>query len=192
MKPNELPRCLTYERGGFNLTDSEKDRYLNEAIRAHGDYLKRLIYTYVKDIQKTEDIVQDVFIKFYKTMEQFEGRCSRKTYLYRIAVNECQNYLKSWHYRMFDVTEKIKFWTNKDSAEAEYIQKEQNQTIAVLVSKLPVKYREVIWLYYYVELSVLEIADVLDCSVNTVKTRLARGRKLAKISFEECVGDYEY
>ncbi|MER2107386.1 MAG: sigma factor-like helix-turn-helix DNA-binding protein [Solibacillus sp.] len=60
------------------------------------------------------------------------------------------------------------------------------------MSKLPVKYREVIWLYYYVELSVLEIADVLDCSVNTVKTRLARGRKLAKISFEECVGDYEY
>ncbi|MER2107385.1 MAG: sigma factor [Solibacillus sp.] len=91
------------------MTDSEKDRYLNEAIRAHGDYLKRLIYTYVKDIQKTEDIVQDVFIKFYKTIEQFEGRCSSKTYLYRIAVNECQNYLKSWHYRMFDVTEKLNF-----------------------------------------------------------------------------------
>lgn len=174
------------------MTENEKERYLNEAMQVHGDYLKRLIYTYVKDLQKAEDIVQDVFIKFYKTMEQFEGRCSRKTYLYRIAVNECQNYLKSWHYRMFDVTEKIKLWTNKDSAETEYIQKEQNQTIAVLVSKLPVKYREVIWLYYYVELSVLEIADVLDCSVNTVKTRLARGRKLAKISFEECVGDYEY
>ena len=174
------------------MTVDEKEQCLNEAMDQHGDYLKHLIYTYVKDIQKTEDIAQEVFIKFYKSLDRFEGRSSIKTYLYRIAVNECQNYLKSWHYRKFEVTEKIKMWKNRDSAESEFIHKEQNQTIAELVNQLPVKYREVIWLYYYVELSVAEIAEVLNCSVNTVKTRLARGRKLAKITIEESVGQYEY
>jgi len=174
------------------LNLEEKERYLNEAMEQHGDYIKRLIFTYVRDFQKTEDITQDVFVKFYKNLERFEGRSSVKTYLYRIAVNECRNYLKSWHYRRFEVTEKIKMLRNRVSVEAEYIQREHNQNIADLVKTLPIKYREVIWLYYYLELSVSEIAEVLKCSNNTVKTRLARGRKRAKLSFEEREVEYEY
>ncbi|KGX91827.1 sigma-70 family RNA polymerase sigma factor [Pontibacillus marinus] len=170
----------------------EKERYLNEAMEQHGDYLKRLIYTYVKDFQKSEDIVQEVFVKFYQNLENFEGRSSIKTYLYRIAVNECNNYLRSWHYRKLEVTEKIKKIKKRISVEGEYIQKEQSQTVAQLVSGLPVKYREVIWLYYYVELTVPEIAEVIKCPANTVKTRLARGRKLAKLTVEESEMEYEY
>lgn len=168
------------------------ETYLNEVMNQHGDYLKHLIYTYVKDIQKTEDIVQEVFIKFYRSLDRFEGRSSIKTYLYRIAVNECQNYLKSWHYRMFEVTEKMKLWKSRASAESEILNREQNQTIANLVNHLPVKYREVIWLYYYVDLSVFEIAEVLNCSANTVKTRLVRGRQLAKMTIEEGVMEVEF
>ena len=174
------------------MTVDEKEQYLNSALDEYGDYLKHLIYTYVKDIQKSEDIVQDVFIKFYNSLDRFDGRATIKTYLYRIAVNECKNHLKSWHFRKFEVTEKIKMWKNRESAESEVIRKEQSETIADIVNQLPVKYREVIWLFYYLELSVAEIAEVLNCSVNTVKTRLARGRKQAKISIEESVGQYEY
>lgn len=174
------------------MTVDEKERYLNNAMEQHGDYLKRLIFTYVKDIQKAEDIVQEVFIKFYKNLERFEGRSSMKTFLYRIAINESRNYLRSWHYRKIEVTEIIKTWKNLVTVESEYIQKEQNQTIADIVNSLPIKYREVLWLYYYMELSVKEIADVLKCSVNTVKSRLARGRKLVKITIEESAGEYEF
>lgn len=174
------------------MTVDEKERYLNNAMEQHGDYLKRLIFTYVKDIQKAEDIVQEVFIKFYKNLERFEGRSSMKTFLYRIAINESRNYLRSWHYRKIEVTEIIKTWKNLVTVESEYIQKEQNQTIADIVNSLPIKYREVLWLYYYMELSVKEIADVLKCSVNTVKSRLARGRKLIKITIEESTGEYEF
>lgn len=170
----------------------EKERYLNEAMEVHGDYLKRLIFSYIKDYQKAEDIVQDVFVKFYKHLERFEGRSSIKTYLYRIAVNECNNYIRSWHYKKLEFTEKIKMLNNRASAEREWIQREQQQNIAELINGLPVKYREIIWLYYYIELSVPEIADVLKCSVNTVKTRLVRGRKLAKLTFEESEVEYEY
>ncbi|MEQ2525068.1 sigma-70 family RNA polymerase sigma factor [Bacillaceae bacterium CLA-AA-H227] len=174
------------------MNKEEREQLLNDAMEQHGDYLKHLIYTYVKDIQKTQDIIQDVFIKFYKNLDHFENRSSIKTYLYRIAVNECKNYLRSWHYRKMEVTEKIFMWKNQISIESEYIQREEKQNIAELVRKLSVRYREVIWLYYYLELSVTEIADVLNCSVNTVKTRLTRGRKIMRLTIEESEGEYEY
>lgn len=170
----------------------EKEQYLHEAMEQHGDYIKRLIFTYVQDIQKTEDLVQEVFIKFYNSLERFEGRSTIKTYLYRIAVNECKNYLNSWHCRKLVVTEKIRGWKNRASAEAEYLRMERHEHISELVSSLPIKYREVIWLYYYMELSVSEIAEVLACPANTVKTRLTRGRKLARLWIEESEGGYEY
>jgi len=72
------------------------------------------------------------------------------------------------------------------------LQQEQNDYIGQLVNSLPTKYREVIWLHYYVELSIAEIAEVLKCSPNTVKTRLVRGRKLAKLTIEKGELEYEY
>ncbi len=174
------------------MTSSEKETLLQEVMNQHGDYLKRLIYTYVKELQKTEDLVQEVFIKFYKSLDTFEGRSSTKTYLYRIAVNECHNYLRSWQYKKIEVTDKVKSWLKRDSLEMDILQQEQNDYIGQLVNSLPTKYREVIWLHYYVELSIAEIAEVLKCSPNTVKTRLVRGRKLAKLTIEKGELEYEY
>lgn len=170
----------------------EKEQLLNESMTEHGDYIKRLIFSYVKDSSKAEDIVQEVFIKFYKNLDRFEGRSSIKTFLYRIAVNESQNYLSSWHYRKFRITEKIKNLEYKGSIEDDYIQQEQNVGLGDLIGTMSVKYREVIWLHYYAELTVPEIADVLNCSANTVKTRLLRGRKALKIAIEEKGGTYGY
>jgi len=174
------------------LNVDERERYLNEAMEEHGYYLKRLVFSYLKDYQKAEDIVQDVFVKFYNSIDQFEGRSSTKTYLYRIAINKCNNYIKSWQYRKIEFTEKIRSFKKNSSVEQEWIEREQKESIAGLINGLPVKYREVIWLYYFVELSVAEISEVLKCSVNTVKTRLVRGRKLAKLTFEESGVEYEY
>ncbi|KIL51479.1 RNA polymerase sigma factor [Jeotgalibacillus alimentarius] len=172
------------------MKNDEKDRLLRNAMEEHGDYLKRLIYTYVKDVQKAEDILQDTFVKFYTRFDQFEKRSSVKTYLYRIAVNESQNYLRSWSFRKVEFADRLRTFKQGTSAEDQYITNEGNRTLGELVKELPVKYREVIWLYYYDELTVNEISEILACSPNTVKTRLSRGRKLAKISIEE--GDYEY
>lgn len=79
------------------MTEDQKNDRLNEAMQEHGDMIKRVIYSYVRDLQKAEDLTQDTFLKFYIGIESFEGRASLKTYLYRIAVNESLNYLKSWH-----------------------------------------------------------------------------------------------
>ncbi|MDW0116545.1 sigma-70 family RNA polymerase sigma factor [Sporosarcina thermotolerans] len=164
----------------------ERDRLLLTAMDSYGDYLLRLIYAIVKDEKKAEDIVQEVFIRYYLSLEKFEGRSSVKTYLYRIAVNECHNYYKSWAFRKMEISNLFgHLLVNKDTPEIEILQKESDDNVAKMIEGLPLKYREVIWLHYFSELTVTEISDVLNCPVNTVKTRLARGRKLARIALEE-------
>lgn len=75
-----------------------------EAMKAHSDYLLRIAYLYVKDWQVAEDIVQDTFLTYYLKFEQFEERSSLKTYLVRIVINKCKDYLKSWKYRKLTLT----------------------------------------------------------------------------------------
>lgn len=152
----------------------------------YGLYLKRTVFGLVRDLSKTEDIVQETFLRYYHSLEQFEQRASVKTYLYRIAINECKNYFKSWSYRKLVFT---KIFDNeavhREPVDQELIQKEENENFAKLIDALPLKYKEVIWLHYYAELSVQQMATILNCSPNTVKTRLVRGRKQAKLLLEE-------
>ncbi|QUG42948.1 sigma-70 family RNA polymerase sigma factor [Psychrobacillus sp. INOP01] len=164
----------------------EKDQLLIKAMDEYGHYLTRLAYAFVKDEVKAEDIVQEVFIRYYLNIENFEGRSSVKTYLYRITVNECHNYFKSWSYRKMELSNLVSnLLTNKQTTEEEILQKEQAEYVAIKINELPSKYKEVLWLHYYAELSVLEIGEVLKCSPNTVKTRLVRGRNAARLTLNE-------
>lgn len=148
-----------------------------EAMEMHSDYLLRIAYLYVKDWQVAEDIVQDAFLTYYMKFEQFEERASLKTYLVRIVINKCKDYLKSWKYRKLTLTNQF-FGAKKDTAIA--IQNEERLDIADAVLALPIHLREVIIHYYYEELSVLEVAALLSVSDNTIKTRLRRARQLLK------------
>lgn len=164
----------------------EKDQLLIKAMEEFGHYLTRLAYAFVKDEARAEDIIQEVFIRYYINLEKFEGRSSVKTYLYRITVNECHNYFKSWAYRKIELSNLVNnLLTNKQTTEEEILQKEQTEYVAKKINELPSKYKEVLWLHYYAELSVLEIGEVLQCSPNTVKTRLVRGRNAARLTLNE-------
>ncbi|KAB2331766.1 sigma-70 family RNA polymerase sigma factor [Bacillus mesophilum] len=177
------------------MEKSEKDKLLITAMDDYGHYLVRLAYVFVKDETKAEDIVQEVFLRYYLKLEVFEGRSSVKTYLYRMTVNECRNYFKSWSYRKLEFSN----WAgslliHQNTPESQYVKLEEEKALASLLDRLPLKYKEVIWLHYYAEFSIAEIAGILNCSINTVKTRLARGRKKAKLALteEEFKHDEEY
>lgn len=168
------------------MEKQERDKLLTNAMDAYGHYLSRLAYALVRDREKAADIVQEVFIRYYLHLDQFEGRSSVKTYLYRITVNECRNYFKSWAFRKVEASKiKSNFLIHKETPEEAYLKLENKNYLADLLNKLPIKYKEVLWLYYYAELSTQEISEILNCSSNTVKTRLARGRKKAQLTMSE-------
>ena len=153
------------------------ERAFQEAMHRYTDDLLKVAYLYVKDWQAAEDIVQESFLTYYAKFEQFEERASLKTYLTRIVINKCKDYLKSWRYRKLSLTNQF-FGGKSDRAYA--IESSERLDIANAVLQLPIPLREVIIHYYYEELSVLEVAALLSIPDNTVKTRLRKARQVLK------------
>ncbi|AWE08478.1 RNA polymerase subunit sigma-24 [Lysinibacillus sp. 2017] len=166
---------------------------LEQFIREHGEELLRLAYTYVKSREAAEDVVQDVLLKAYEQREQFRGGSTYRTYLYRMTINRSYDYLRSWSYKNTVLTNKIQqIFQGTKSAEQQVLTQSDNRLLGQAVLDLPVKYREIIILYYYKELKIDEIANLLSCSDNTVKTRLKRGREKLKDNLEGGAWDDEF
>lgn len=75
--------------------------------------------------------------------------------------------------------------SQKESVEQTVIQNAEDSRLASAVMNLPIKYREVIYLFYYEELSIKEIATVIEVKENTIKTRLKKAKELLKEGLEE-------
>ncbi|WP_341321099.1 sigma-70 family RNA polymerase sigma factor [Solibacillus sp. FSL H8-0523] len=151
--------------------------HLKEVMNAYGEYCIRVAYLYVKDWAAAEEIVQDVFLAYYKQHHQYAGRSSLKTYLVKITVHKSHDYLQSWK-RKVELFMPSKAGT--PSVEAIKIQQEQQTELLAALLQLPIKYREVLLLHYYDDYKIREIADILQVSESTVKTRLVRGRDKLK------------
>lgn len=151
--------------------------HLKAAMDAYGEYCIRVAYLYVKDWEAAEEIVQDVFLAYYRQQDRFEGRASLKTYLVKITVYKSHDYLRSWK-RKIGLFMPTKYAI--PSVEQLKIQEEQQSELLAALLQLPIKYREVLILHYYEDYKIREIADILKVSDSTVKTRLVRGREKLK------------
>ncbi len=161
------------------MTEYELEQMMNQ----YGDYIARTCYIYLKDWALAEDAVQEVFIKAYKHMSEFRKESSEKTWLTSIAINICKNYVRtSWFRKVQIGIEKIETY---NTLEEELINQIGQSDLLRQVMDLPIKYREVILLYYYQDFKVNEIAEILGISESSIKMRLNRGRKKLKDDFEE-------
>lgn len=155
---------------------SEIDQ-LNDLMDEYGEEIKRLTFTYTKNWQQAEDITQEIFISVFNNLSDFREQSTIKTWVYRIAINKCKDYVRSWHYTKTLLTNTFYQRSNGLSPEEEYLQNEQKEQVSKLILQLPIKYREVIILYYFKEFSLEEISATLGINLNTVKSRLRRAKK---------------
>ncbi|PYG88875.1 RNA polymerase sigma-70 factor (ECF subfamily) [Ruminiclostridium sufflavum DSM 19573] len=156
---------------------------INKIIGEYGDSLLRMSFLYLKDYHLAEDAVQDTLLKVYRGYSSFNGKSSEKTWIMRIAINVCKNYLRSNWWKRIDAEAVLE---TIPATEAEMI---QDDTLLRVIMSLPVKYREIILLYYYQELKIHEIAEVLHIPESTASIRLKRARERLK---SELKGDYCY
>jgi RNA polymerase sigma factor (sigma-70 family) len=158
---------------------------LVDLMQRYGDMVLRVAFTYVKERQLAEDISQEVFIRCYQSLDTFKNKSSYQTWLYRITVNYCKDYVRSWSYRHLIPQAIVKEEERKvDSIDSQVVRKEENDLIFSEVLNLSVKLREVLILYYYEELTIEEVANILSVKPNTVKTRLHRARKSLRFHIE--------
>ncbi|MBS3678977.1 sigma-70 family RNA polymerase sigma factor [Ornithinibacillus massiliensis] len=173
----------------FSIEDTVEDReqIIDDLMHHHGDDILHLVYTYVKDRTIAEDLTQEIFIKCYEKLDQFKQQSSIKTWAFRVASNHCKDYLRSWHYRKVILNEKVLDYIPSKSKQVEdvVITKSEDNRLANAVMSIPVKYREVVFLHYYKELSLAEISTITGVNINTLKTRLKRAKELLKKKMEE-------
>ena len=146
----------------------------DEVIHRYIDMVYRLALSQTKSKEYADDVVQDVFLKYIQSGKVFESEEHRKAWLIRVTINCSKKiFANSWFKKTVPLSEDISFET-KEQSDAYYA-----------VMDLPRKYRTVIYLYYYENLSVKEISEDLSVSEGTVKSQLHRGREILKTKLGE-------
>lgn len=161
---------------------------MEKVMEDYGDYLLRVAYVYVKNQRTAEDIVQDVFIQYYQHSDQFRAESSLKTYLVRMTVNQSHDHLRSWAYKSMRLRHKVSKGSTHKTPENQLLAKETSGVVLKELLSLKVNYREVIVLYYYQELSTVDISEMLGCPESTVRTRLQRARAKLRERLKEQEG----
>lgn len=155
----------------------------------YGQDLLQLVYTYVKDKALAQDLTQEIFVKCYEAYPTYKGKSTLKTWMWRIAINHCKDYLKSWYNQHIQVAVDAGVDVQASSnVEQQVIQQDEQERLAKTVMQLPIMYREVIYLFYFEDYTSKEIAIVLSINENTVKTRLRKAKQFLKEQLE--VGEW--
>ena len=145
-----------------------------------------LISRYVKDSDEVQDVAQEAFIKAYRALPKFRGESAFYTWLYRIAINTAKNYLVSRSRRPPSIDVDVgdsEFYDGadglRDTAHPENVLfgNELKAVVDTAIQALPEDLRTALTLREFDGLSYEDIADVMDCPVGTVRSRIFRARE---------------
>jgi len=154
--------------------DTDAFSYL---FRRYYEPLYQFSGRFVKDPQTAENIVQDVFVKLWTNRKKCQIKTSVKSYLYTAVKNYSLNYLKLAKKTVYFEIESNYLPDFGSSPEMEYIENEMSTEIHKEIDKLPEQCRQIYLMKRYDNLKYSEIADILNISINTVKTQMKRAMK---------------
>lgn len=139
----------------------------DELVRRHEVKVHNLCYRMLKNYDDAKDMAQETFLKAYRNIKNFDGRSKFTTWLYRIAVNNCINFMKKEHPSEVIKDEILEI--PKDDPVEQYKKKKMKEVIYNAISKLPEVQKSVFTLRALEELPYQEISVILNKPVNTVK-----------------------
>lgn len=146
-------------------------------------YLERLL----NDREKAEDIAQETFLKLMHQLRDRSTPDNVSAWLYRVAANLCRDYWRSASYRREkQVLNRLQEQKDRQMQVFEICERRETRLeMITLLNDLPDKQREIVILRFYNDLKLQEIADVLECPVGTIKSRLFHALRFLKSRIEE-------
>lgn len=169
-----VQRAKAGDKGAFDLL-----------VRKYQHRIAAVVSRFVRDYAECQDVVQDSFIRAYKSLSGFRGDSQFYTWMYRIAVNTAKNHLASRKRRPnadveLDDAEHIDggiYIQDNDTPEHELLRQEIAQVVSKALDMLPAEIRQAITLREMEGLSYEEIAEVMSTPVGTVRSRIFRARE---------------
>lgn len=160
-------------------------------INSYADMLFKIAYLRLQNMQDAEDVVQEVFYQYLKREVNFGSDEHEKAWLIKVTLNACRKIWRSAWNRHHSSGEDMNTYGDSSKLqtgqglEEEILSVENNRILLTAVKELPAKYRDVIHLFYYEELSVREISEATGRKESTVTSQLTRGRELLKKRLKE-------
>ena len=147
-------------------------------VKRHKEKVRNIIYITMNNSALVDDIAQDVFITVYKNLKYFRFESQFTTWLYRITVNRCKDYLRKMNVRR--IFSPIEEGTEISEYSTPVEDNDISRIVMDAISKLPVKLRMPLILKDIEGFSYQEISESLNCEMGTVKSRIFRGREKLK------------
>ncbi len=177
-EPTDKQLVERVKRGDKRAFDLLTLKYLHKIISLVGRYLR--------DKDEVQDVAQEAFIKAYRALPNFRGDSAFYTWLYRIAINTAKNYLVSKSRRPPDTDIDVddgEFQADSavlrddDTPEANLATSQMEEVIYKAIADLPEELKVAVTLREFEGLSYEEIAEVMECPVGTVRSRIFRARE---------------
>ncbi len=141
-------------------------------MEAYADMVRRICFVHLKNRHDTEDVFQNVYLKYLLYEGSFESAEHEKAWFARVTINACTDWLRALARRKWVPLDVLA----EESAEPDNPSKE----VLEAVLKLPEKYRDVIYLFYYEGYTAVQIAKILGKKENTVYTWLSRAKDILR------------
>ena len=159
-------------------------------VETHQARIHRLLSRFTRDPGELEDLGQEVFVKVFRKLHTFQHDSAFYTWLYRIAVNTATDYLGRQHRRRLHLVETdaeldaVRQHEKTAGSAAPLLEEEVRRVTREVLATLPDKYRTILLLREFEDLSYTDMAEVLECSLGTVESRLFRARQRFKEALE--------
>ena len=179
VKDENRQNMVEKEEWEARMRQAETNGRAEMILTRFGDSILRYAYTYLHNMSDAEEVLQDTLVQFLKTAPEFESENHEKAWLLRVAANLSKNRIR---YNKLRETDEL-----NDELVAE--EREDLSFVWEAVKSLPVKYREVIHLFYHEGYQTAQIAKILGRNESTVRSDLRRGREKLK---EVLKGEYDF
>ncbi|MBS4191856.1 sigma-70 family RNA polymerase sigma factor [Bacillus sp. FJAT-49705] len=166
---------------------SGNDHAFRLLVEKYRNDLFRTIYAVLRDQKEAEDAAQEVFLKIYTSLPQYENQ-GFKTWITRIAVNHAIDLKRKRDRRQEDIIDVIEYdtiGTQRESIETEVILKERAMLVREKLHELPENYQNVIYDFYIAEKTYQQMAEEQNVQVKTIETKLYRARNWMKKHWKE-------
>ena len=179
VKDENRQNMVEKEEWEARMHQAETNGRAEMILTRFGDSILRYAYTYLHNMSDAEEVLQDTLVQFLKTAPEFESENHEKAWLLRVAANLSKNRIR---YNKLRETDEL----NEELVAEE---REDLSFVWEAVKSLPVKYREVIHLFYHEGYQTAQIAKVLGRNESTVRSDLRRGWEKLK---EVLKGEYDF
>ena len=149
-------------------------------------YLYRFLY---QDKEAAMDVTQDVFIKVYQNLNSVDTDRPLQPWIYRIAHNEAVNHLRTRTSKKESQLSDERWQSISNPDEPDLLESSEAKELVIqALDLIDVKYKEVLMLFFFEDLSYQEIAEILNCSTNTIGTFIRRGKQQLQKKVKRIIG----